>query len=816
MTDPYLPESLRRTRRLAWGLALLAFLIGIVGIYSYLAQLEQTQRAEEAKQKAQQKAAIADQNAQRAAQQVQSALQEKNYALYTQSLFLSSLSARETAKGNATDGALLALEALPKNIANPERPFVLEAEINLRQALDKLYEKKILRGHQGEIWHLLLSPDGKTLASASADGTVKLWDLARGELKFTLKHADQVWEIAFNPTGSKLVSASLDHFARVWSVDTGDLLATLPHDKEVYSVVFAEDLIVSADAGGVIKIWQSDGQARTILNGHRGAIHQLTLSPDSTSFLSASSDFTAKRWDLKGKLLQTFKGHRARVNSATFSPDGKKILTTSNDNTSILWTISNTKPSKTFKSSHEINGATFNPSGDQLLMFGAAQSASLWELGGKLIATFSHDEPLTSAIFNAEGTQIATTSEDGTLKVWQIDGTLITTLAGHVGEVYEVLFLKDNQIVSGDEDGQLRRWALKNSHFLADLPPFKGAAFSPNGEFVSLFNDNGAQLWNATDGRFLNQLTEFPIVTAAFSVDNQYVALADTDAKVWLFNLTRQPIALFDAAQGGDHLSKLVFNPQKSTLLALANDGVRVWQTEQPFDLILFLVGDFSDAGFTPDGQMVFTADDNGHVTFWDGSVIFRTIDAHQQAINQLVFSPDGNKFLSFSKDYTAKLWNSDNGHFLTTLSGHNGDVRSAAFSPLGDKILTTSTDSTVRIWDGFSGAPLSVFRGHQGTVLSGKFTDDGARVVSWADGGNVTLWDVKNGTEIATLAQNAPIVALNHQMTRFATSNDTKAVLWTLFPDTQRIIDRAQHLMPRTLSPERRVRFFLENDDGS
>ncbi|MEY3219280.1 MAG: hypothetical protein RIT27_637 [Pseudomonadota bacterium] len=816
MIRPTAPDALRRTRRLAWGLALLAILIGIAGIYSYLAQLEQTQRAEDAKRKAQQKAALADQAAQHAAQQVQLALQEKNYALYTQSLFLSSLSERETAKGNATDGALLALEALPKNIANPERPFLMEAEINLRQALDKLYEKKLLRGHRGEIWHLKVSPDGKTLASASADGTVKLWDLARGELKHSLQHTDQVWEIAFNSDSSQLISASLDHAARIWSVDTGNLLATLPHDKEVYSVVFAEDCVISADAGGIIKIWQTNGQLRALLNGHRGAIHQLTLSPDRKTFLSASQDFTARQWDLNGKLLQTFKGHRASVNSATFSPSGNQILTASNDNSLILWETSTAKPLKIFESSEEMNGALFNPSGNQILGFGAAQTADLWDFSGKHLATFSHDEPLTSAIFNADGTQIATTSEDGTIKIWQPDGTLIATLAGHFGEVYEVVFLKNNQFVSGGEDGHLRIWELKNNHFLAALPTFNGAAFSPNGQFISLFNDNGAQLWNAASGTFLDQLTELPIVATAFSVDNQTVAVAERDAKVWLFNMSGQNVAVFDAAQGSNRISKLAFNGQKASLLVLANDGVRVWRTEQPFDLILFLIGNFTDAGFSPDGQVIFTADDQGRVAFWEGSEVFRTIDAHQQTVNKVVFSPDGNKFLSLSKDYTAKLWNNHNGHFLTTLNGHNGDVRSAAFSPLGDKVLTTSTDGTARLWDGFSGAPLGVLRGHQGTVLSGKFTADGSRVISWADDGTVKLWDVKTGTEIATLSQNAPIVALNRQMTRLITSHSTKAVLWSIFPDPQRIIDWAQHSLPRALSTERRVRFFLENSDGS
>jgi len=811
MMDLHPPDARRRLNII---LLILLIFMSITGGYGYLAYREAQQQifhAEEAKRKAQHKAVLADQAAQHAAQQVQLALQEKNYAFYTQSRFLASLSERETLNGNATDAALVALEALPKNMANPERPYLMQAEINLRLALDKLYEKQLLRGHKEDIWQLILSPDGKTLASASADGTVKLWNAETGNLLQTLQHNDQVWEITFNSTGSQLLSASLDRNARLWSVDNGDLLATFPHQKEVYSVIFVENLIVSADAGGIIKIWENKRE-KMVLNAHRSAIHKLTLSPDSKGFLSASQDFTAKLWDFNGKTLQTFKSHQASVNTAIFSPNGKLILTASADHQAILWDAQTGKLLKKLEFNDEINGTLFNSQGTQILLFGASKTAQLWDLNGTLLKTFLHDQPLTSAQFNADSSQILTVSEDSTLKIWKNSGELIATLAGHDGEVYDAIFTQQNQIFSAGEDTRIRRWELQNSHFVAKMPPFRGAVFNLSGQKAILFNELGAALFKADNGEFLGKFTDQPMVAAAFSFDGQTLALGGIDGNVQLFDLAGQLLTTFQGEF--DSISKISFSPNGQRLLVLSSDGVRLWKTAQPFDLSVFMAGNFTTAGLSPDGQVIFTANEQGQIAFWEGSEAFRTIDAHSQAINQVIFNPDGSKFLSISKDLTAKLWHSENGHFLTTLNGHNGELRHAVFAPTGDKILTMAADGTARLWDGFSGAPLGVLRGHKGVVLSGKFTADGLRAVTWGDDGDVKLWDIKTTQNIATLAKNAGIVGVNRQLTRLITCHDTHAALWAVFPDTQSIINRAKDILPRPLSAKRRVRFFLEDDN--
>ena len=101
---------------------------------------------------------------------------QRDQALKTQSLFLADLSAQETGRGNATNGILLALEGLPKEMAKPDRPYVFETEAALYHAVTEHRELQVLEGHTAAF-----SPDGKRVVTGSEDGTARLWDATNGK-----------------------------------------------------------------------------------------------------------------------------------------------------------------------------------------------------------------------------------------------------------------------------------------------------------------------------------------------------------------------------------------------------------------------------------------------------------------------------------------------------------------------------------------------------------------------------------------------------------------------------------------------------------
>jgi WD40 repeat protein len=244
--------------------------------------------------------------------------------------------------------------------------------------------------------------------------------------------------------------------------------------------------------------------------------------------------------------------------------------------------------------------------------------------------------------------------------------------------------------------------------------------------------------------------------------------------------------ALIMAMEAGQKLKELVKDERKldkypavSPILALQTVANNIRERNQ-----LNHKSKVKSAKFSPDGQRILTTSDDYNAKIWDfkGNLLAE-LKGHQGNVTSAEFSPDGQRIVTASTDKTAKVWDIK-GNLIADLKGHQSYVISAEFSPDGQRIVTASLDKNAKVWN-TKGNLLADLKGYQSYVTSAEFSPDGQHIVTTASYDKTAkVWDIKGNliTDLEGHQSNVNSAEFSPDGQRIVTaSDDNTARVWDI-----------------------------------
>lgn len=613
--------------------------------------------------------------------------------------------------------------------------------------------------HGGQVNALALSPQGKTLATASEDGTLRLWDAATGRELRRFTEQDRVRSLAFTPDGTILASVGGpgNHAVRLWEVTTGKLLRKLESPGHWFGrVAVSPDgkmVAASADRHRIV-LWETGtGRLLHTLDGREQSNFPgpIAFSPDGQTLASGSNSGSIHLWNVAtGQGQRRFvvqpplpegKGgppwYHGMIQTLAFSPDGRTLASGAQQSPIRLWDMSTGKEIRTLPGDRAGTfSLAFSPDGGILASGEATGMVRTWEPAtGKELGRFhAHGQWVSGLAFAREDHTLATIG-DASIRLWDVRTRKeIVPDRGHSGAIGHCALLPDQRtLITASRDSTIREWDLVTGKELRRSTPLhrfdQDVVLARDGKTAAFFKrepvgDNevhvSVRLCDLTSRKELAVLWRPNIFRALFSPDGKILFTRSWDVKERAGLILAWEVAtgkeLRVVARHTNSFDSMILSPDGKMLAGIprGEQSINLWDAATGKELRRIPASaEFNQAiAFSSDSRTLAVADGprpmpdsrvlTHHIHLWDiatGNALCRFAPS-ARGYWPVTFSPDGRTLATADEDNRIRLWEIATGGERLQLAGHAGRIGSLLFADNGRTLVSASSDTTALVWD--------------------------------------------------------------------------------------------------------------------